>query len=215
MSEALREYVDDEQLLSFYERIKIKNNIEALFNHYDGAYAVIEIDSYKNTYIIRGKFHVKYGIYAKFQKDFKSLSELREYADFIEAVAFLKTECEESVLPILNDEGDLCFMNKSVLINVDNIKVILERIRKDKKDEINRIEENIKRIYDEIEEIDLDIRNKQRMNKYMEIKIKTVIEAAQSLWTAIKYIAVTHDNSIVNRVRRVFIKPVPVLTEAN
>ena len=53
------------------------------------------------------------------------------------------------------------------------------------------------------------------MNKYMEIKIKNVIEASQSLWTAIKYIAVTHDNSIVNRVRRVFVKPVPVLTEAN
>ena len=77
------ENTNEENVLTFYEKIKIKNNLESIFSHYTGSYVFIEINPWKEEYIIRGKFHVKYGIFAKFEMTFDGIEKLRKYSDFI------------------------------------------------------------------------------------------------------------------------------------
>ena len=85
----------EENVLTFYEKIKIKNNLESLFSHYSGSYVFIEVNPWKEEYIIRGKFHVKFGIFAKFEITFDGIEKLRKYSEFIESLAFLKNACDE------------------------------------------------------------------------------------------------------------------------
>ena len=70
----------------------------------------IEINPWKEEYIIRGKFHVKLGIFAKFEMTFDGIEKLRKYSDFIESIAFLKNACDEKITPILNDKNELTFL---------------------------------------------------------------------------------------------------------
>ena len=76
------------EMLTFYEKIKLKNNIESLFNHYTGSYVFIEENPWTNECSVRGKFHVKYGIFSKFEINFPNIDNVREYAEFIESLAF-------------------------------------------------------------------------------------------------------------------------------
>ena len=94
------ENTNEENVLTFYEKIKIKNNLESIFSHYNGSYVFIEINPWKEEYIIRGKFHVKLGIFAKFEMTFDGIEKLRKYSDFIESIAFLKNACDEKITPI-------------------------------------------------------------------------------------------------------------------
>ena len=110
----------EENVLTFYEKIKIKNNLESLFSHYSGSYVFIEVNPWKEEYIIRGKFHVKFGIFAKFEITFDGIEKLRKYSEFIESLAFLKNACDELITPILDDKNNLTFLfgNEYVIKNV-------------------------------------------------------------------------------------------------
>ena len=110
-----------EDTLTFYEKIKLKNNIESLFNHYAGSYVFIEENPWTNECAVRGKFHVKYGIFSKFEIAFPNLESTREYAEFIESLAFLKNSCDEIIIPVLNNENELTFLHNDKSINQEII----------------------------------------------------------------------------------------------
>jgi len=195
-----------EDLLTFYEKIKIKNNIESLFNHYAGSYVFIESNPWTHEYVVRGKFHVKYGIFSKFEINFNGIDEIREYSEFIESLAFLKNYCEENILPILNNENKLSFLYNDEYITQETIENILITVKKSKESELFNVKEEIKALYDNIEEIDNEIKDKKEQIKYMEIKIREVKEAAGSFMSALKYVTITGHNSIIKRIKGIFVK---------
>lgn len=195
-----------EDLLTFYEKIKIKNNIESLFNHYAGSYVFIETNPWTHEYVVRGKFHVKYGIFSKFELNFNGIDEIREYSEFIESLAFLKNYCEENIIPMLNNENELSFLYNNEYVTKDTIENILEDVKKARKTELFNVKEEIKTLYNNIEDIDNEIKDKREQIKYMEIKIREVKEAAGSFMSALKYVTITGHNSIINRIKGIFVK---------
>jgi len=195
-----------EDLLTFYEKIKIKNNIESLFNHYAGSYVFIEANPWTHEYVIRGKFHVKYGIFSKFELNFTGIDEIREYSEFIESLAFLKNYCEESILPILNNNNELSFLHNDEYVTKETIENILTSVKKARESELFNVKEEIKSLYNNIEEIDNEIKDKKEQIKYMEVKIREVKEAAGSFMSALKYVTITGSNSIINRIKGIFVK---------
>lgn len=192
--------------LTFYEKIKLKNNIESLFNHYAGSYVFIEENPWTNECSIRGKFHVKYGIFSKFDMEFPSLESVRDYAEFIESLAFLKNTCDENLVPVLNSENKLTFLHNDKYITEENINELLEEVRNERNAELANIKEEIKTLYNEIDEVDNDIKYKKEQIKNMEVKIKEVKEAAESFAGSLKYVTIKSKNSIFNKIKRVFVK---------
>ena len=200
------ENTNEENVLTFYEKIKIKNNLESIFSHYTGSYVFIEINPWKEEYIIRGKFHVKLGIFAKFEMTFDGIEKLRKYSDFIESIAFLKNACDEKIVPILNDKNELAFLYSEEYITEENIGEVLDSVKDAKAMELKKVTQEIKRLYEDIEETDNRIKDRKHQIKNMEIKIREVQDASKSVFTAIRYLTFTHDNSIANRIKRVFRK---------
>jgi len=200
------ENTNEENVLTFYEKIKIKNNLESIFSHYTGSYVFIEINPWKEEYIIRGKFHVKLGIFAKFEMTFDGIEKLRKYSDFIESIAFLKNACDERITPILNDKNELSFLYSDEYITDENIGDVLESVREAKSGELKKITGEIKRLYEDIEEVDNKIKDRKAQIKNMEIKIREVQDASANFFTAIRYLTFTHNNSVANRIKRVFKK---------
>lgn len=200
------ENTNEENVLTFYEKIKIKNNLESLFSHYTGSYVFIEINPWKEEYIIRGKFHVKLGIFAKFEMTFDGIEKLRKYSDFIESIAFLKNACDEKITPILSDKNDLVFLHNEEYINEENIEEVLDTVKDAKASELKKITSDIKRLYEDIEETDNKIKDRKQQIKNMEIKIREVQEASNNVFSAIRYLTFTHNNSIANRIKRMFRK---------
>lgn len=200
------ENANDESVLTFYEKIKIKNNLESLFSHYSGSYVFIEVNPWKEEYIIRGKFHVKYGIFAKFEATFDGIEKLRKYSEFIESLSFLKNACDEKITPILNDKNVLSFLFSGDYVTEENIMEILEEVRKDKELELKNATADITSLYEEIEEVDNKIKDRKNQIKNMEIKIREVKDSTTNVFTAMRYLTITRENSIVNRIKRVFKK---------
>ena len=202
-------YVEDcstSELLTFYEKIKLKNNIESLFNHYTGSYVFIEENPWTNEYLVRGKFHVKYGIFSKFEINFSDIEHIREYAEYIESLAFLKNTCDENIIPVLSNENKLMFLHNDKYIDLENIESLLEEVKLARNDELANVKEDIKVLYSSIEEIDNDIKYKKEQIKKMEIKIKEVKDASESLMGSLKYLTIKSKNSIVNKIKSVFVK---------
>lgn len=197
---------NEESVLTFYEKIKIKNNLESLFNHHSGSYVFIEVNPWKEEYIIRGKFHVKYGIFAKFEMTFDGIEKLRKYSDYIESLSFLKNACDEKIYPILNDENELTFLYEDETVNDENIIKILDDIKNAKERELKKANETIKKLYEDIEETDNKIKDTKQQIKKMEIKIREVQEASSNIFSAMRYLTFTHSNSIANRIKRIFKK---------
>lgn len=204
--EVHNEVNDMVEMLTFYEKIKLKNNIESLFNHYAGSYVFIEENPWTNEYLIRGKFHVKYGIFSKFEIGFPNIDNIREYAEYIESLAFLKNSCDETITPVLNTENKLVFLHNDKYIDEDNIEEVLNEVKIAKQEEIANIKEEIKALYNSIDEIDNEIKYKKEQIKNMEIKIKEVKDAAESFMGALHYVMIKSKNSIFNKVKRVFVK---------
>ena len=194
------------EMLTFYEKIKLKNNIESLFNHYTGSYVFIEENPWTNEYLVRGKFHVKYGIFSKFEMGFPNIDSIRDYAEYIESLAFLKNTCDENIVPVLNNESQLVFLHNDKSINQDNIEKVLEEVKQARQDELANIKEDIKGLYNSVDEIDTDIKYKKEQIKNMEIKIKEVKDASESLMGSLKYLTIKSKNSIVNKIKNVFVK---------
>jgi hypothetical protein len=200
------ENTSEENVLTFYEKIKIKNNLESLFSHYSGSYVFIEVNPWKEEYIIRGKFHVKYGIFAKFEMTFDGIEKLRNYSEFIESLAFLKNACDEKITPILDDKNNLTFLFAETSVDEKNIMDILEDVRKDKAAELKKANAEIASLYEAIEEVDNKIKDRKAQIKNMEVKIREVKESATNVFSAMRYLTITRENSIVNRIKRVFKK---------
>ena len=200
------ENTNEENVLTFYEKIKIKNNLESLFCHYTGSYVFIEINPWKEEYIIRGKFHVKLGIFAKFEMTFDGIEKLRKYSDFIESIAFLKNACDEKIIPILNDKNELIFLHNEEYINEENAGDVLDSVKDAKASELKKLTNEIKRLYEDIEETDNKIKDRKQQIKNMEIKIREAQDASNNVFSAIRYLTFTHNNSIANRIKRVFKK---------
>jgi len=198
--------VNEENVLTFYEKIKIKNNLESLFSHCAGSYVFIEVNPWKEEYIIRGKFHVKYGIFAKFEMRFDGIEKLRNYSEFIESLAFLKNACDEIISPMLNDKGILTFLYSGENVTEENINDILDKVKENKGLELKNIKNEIARLYDQIEETDNQIKDRKTQIKYMDIKIREVKDSAKNVFTAMHYLAFVKEDSIVNRIKRVFRK---------
>ena len=194
------------EMLTFYEKIKLKNNIESLFNHYTGSYVFIEENPWTNEYSVRGKFHVKYGIFSKFEIAFPNIDSIRNYAEYIESLAFLKNTCDEIIVPILNSENELAFLHNDKYISEENIEELLGEVKSDRKAELVNIKEEIKGLYNSIDEIDNEIKYKKEQIKNMEIKIKEVKDAAESFMASLHYVTIKSKNSIVNKVKRIFVK---------
>lgn len=194
------------EMLTFYEKIKLKNNIESLFNHYAGSYVFIEENPWTNEYSIRGKFHVKYGIFSRFELNFANIDNIRDYAEFIESLAFLKNSCDENIVPVLNNENQLTFLHNDNSVNDENIEELLREVKKARQEEVANIKEEIKSLYNSIDEIDNEIKYKKEQIKYMEIKIKEVKDAAESFMGSLQYVTVKSKNSIFNKIKRVFVK---------
>lgn len=202
-------HIEDNELadmLTFYEKIKLKNNIESLFNHYTGSYVFIEENPWTNEYSVRGKFHVKYGIFSKFEIAFPNIDSIRNYAEYIESLAFLKNTCDEIIMPILNAENKLAFLHNDKYITGENIEQLLEEVKSDKKSELTNIKEEINGLYHSVDDIDTDIKYKKEQIKIMEIKIKEVKEAAESFMSSLHYVTIKSRNSIFNKIKRVFVK---------
>ena len=140
------ENTNEESVLTFYEKIKIKNNLESIFNHHTGSYVFIDINPWKEEYIIRGKFHVKLGIFAKFEMTFDGISKLRKYSDFIESLAFLKNACDEKISPILDDKNELAFLYSDEYITLETIGDVLDSVKDAKSSELKKITAEIKRL---------------------------------------------------------------------
>lgn len=196
----------EENVLTFYEKIKIKNNLESLFSHCSGSYVFIEVNPWKEEYIIRGKFHVKYGIFAKFEMRFDGIEKLRNYSEFIESLAFLKNACDEVISPILNEKGVLTFLYSGECVTEENINDILDKVKENKAVELKKIKNEISRLYDQIEEVDNQIKDRKNQIKYMDIKIREVKDSAKNVFTAMRYLTFIREDSIVNRIKRVFRK---------
>lgn len=196
----------EENVLTFYEKIKIKNNLESLFSHYSGSYVFIEVNPWKEEYIIRGKFHVKFGIFAKFETTFDGIEKLRKYSEFIESLAFLKNACDEVIMPILDDKNKLAFLFDNEYVTEENVMGILENVRIAKEAELKSANSEIESLYEAIEEVDNKIKDRKLQIKNMESKIREVKDATSNIFSAMRYLTVTHENSIVNRIKRVFKK---------
>lgn len=196
----------EENVLTFYEKIKIKNNLESLFNHYMGSYVFIEVNPWKEEYIIRGKFHVKYGIFAKFEMHFEGIEKLRGYSEFIESLAFLKNACEETILPILDEKGNLTFSHLGKNVDEENISEILDSVKETKSAELKAVNDEIERLYEEIEESDGKIRDRKNQIKAMELKIREVKDCSKNVFTAMKYLTFIKEDSIINRIKHAFRK---------
>ena len=202
----INENTNEDNVLTFYEKIKIKNNLESIFSHYSGSYVFIEINPWKEEYIIRGKFHVKFGIFAKFEITFDGIEKLRKYSDYIESLAFLKNACDEKINPILNDKNELSFLYADEYITEENIGEVLDSVKEAKDAEYKNINEEIKRLYEDIEETDNKIKDRKQQIKNMEVKIREAQDASKNIFSAIHYLTITHDNSIANRIKRIFKK---------
>lgn len=196
----------EENVLTFYEKIKIKNNLESLFSHYSGSYVFIEVNPWKEEYIIRGKFHVKLGIFAKFEVTFDGIEKLRKYSEFIESLAFLKNACDELIIPILDEKDNLTFLFGNERVTEENIMSILENVKENKEAELKAVNSEIASLYETIEEVDNKIKDRKVQIKNMESKIREVKDATSNIFTAMRYLTITHENSIVNRIKRVFRK---------
>ena len=196
----------EENVLTFYEKIKIKNNLESLFSHYSGSYVFIEVNPWKEEYIIRGKFHVKFGIFAKFEITFDGIEKLRKYSEFIESLVFLKNACDELIIPILDDKNNLTFLFGNEYVTEENIMSILENVKENKEAELKAVNSEIASLYENIEEVDNKIKDRKTQIKNMESKIREVKDATSNIFTAMRYLTITHENSIVNRIKRVFRK---------
>jgi uncharacterized protein YoxC len=197
---------DVAEMLTFYEKIKLKNNIESLFNHYTGSYVFIEENPWTNECSVRGKFHVKYGIFSKFEISFPNIDSIREYAEYIESLAFLKNTCDENIIPILNPENQLSFLHNDKYITEEYIEELLKEVANDRKNELTSIKEEIKGLYNTVDEVDNDIKYKKEQIKNMEIKIKEVKEAAESFMSSLHYVTIKSKNSIFNKVKGIFVK---------
>ncbi|MBP3284840.1 MAG: hypothetical protein J6M02_05015 [Clostridia bacterium] len=197
---------NEENVLTFYEKIKIKNNLESLFSHCSGSYVFIEVNPWKEEYIIRGKFHVKYGIFAKFEMRFDGIEKLRNYSEFIESLAFLKNACDEIISPLLNDKGVLTFLYSGEYVTEENINDILDKVKENKEIELKKIKDEISRLYEQIEETDNQIKDRKTQIKYMDIKIREVKDCAKNVFTAMRYLTFIKEDSIVNRIKRIFRK---------
>ena len=200
------ENTSEENVLTFYEKIKIKNNLESLFSHYSGSYVFIEVNPWKEEYIIRGKFHVKYGIFAKFEMTFDGIERLRKYSEFIESLSFLKNACDENITPILDSKNNLSFLFADEYVTEENIMDILTSVKKDKEVELKKANSEITVLYEHIEELDNKIKDRKNQIKNMEIKIREVKDSSANIFTAMRYLTITRENSIVNRIKRVFRK---------
>ena len=158
----------EENVLTFYEKIKIKNNLESLFSHYSGSYVFIEVNPWKEEYIIRGKFHVKFGIFAKFEITFDGIEKLRKYSEFIESLAFLKNAFDELITPILDDKNNLTFLFGNEYVTEENVMSILESVRENKEAELKAVNSEIASLYETIEEVDNKIKDRKTQIKNME-----------------------------------------------
>ena len=72
--------------------------------------------------------------------------------------------------------------------------------------DLSNIKEEIKGLYNAIDEVDNDIKYKKEQIKKMEIKIKEVKEAAESFMSSLHYVTIKSKNSIVNKIKSVFVK---------
>lgn len=79
-------------------------------------------------------------------------------------------------------------------------------MKKDREVELKKVNSEIASLYEEIEEIDNKIKDRKNQIKNMELKIREVKDATNNIFSAMRYLTVTHENSIVNRIKRVFKK---------
>jgi predicted nucleic acid-binding Zn-ribbon protein len=149
---------------------------------------------------------VKYGIFSRFELNFANIDNIRDYAEFIESLAFLKNSCDENIVPVLNNENQLTFLHNDNSVNDENIEELLREVKKARQEEVDNIKEEIKSLYNSIDEIDNEIKYKKEQIKYMEIKIKEVKDAAESFMGSLQYVTVKSKNSIFNKIKRVFVK---------
>ena len=83
---------------------------------------------------------------------------------------------------------------------------ILESVRENKEAELKAVNSEIASLYETIEEVDNKIKDRKTQIKNMESKIREVKDATSNIFTAMRYLTITHENSIVNRIKRVFRK---------
>ena len=88
----------------------------------------------------------------------------------------------------------------------ENINDILDKVKENKGLELKNIKNEISRLYEQIEETDNKIKDRKTQIKYMDIKIREVKDSAKNVFTAMKYLTFTKEDSIVNRIKRVFRK---------
>ena len=106
----------------------------------------------------------------------------------------------------MNNENQLTFLHNDKYINKENIKELLEEVKNYRSSELSNIKEEIKTLYNTIDEVDNDIKYKKEQIKKMEMKIKEVKEAAESLMGSLKYVTIKSKNSIFNKIKNVFVK---------
>ena len=106
----------------------------------------------------------------------------------------------------MDDKSNLSFLFSGDVVDEKNIMDILEGVRKDKEAELKKSSSEISALYESIEEVDNKIKDRKNQIKNMEIKIREVKDAATNIFTAMRYLAVTRENSILNRIKRVFRK---------
>lgn len=91
-------------------------------------------------------------------------------------------------------------------VTEENVMGILENVRIAKEAELKSANSEIESLYEAIEEVDNKIKDRKLQIKNMESKIREVKDATSNIFSAMRYLTVTHENSIVNRIKRVFKK---------
>ena len=100
----------------------------------------------------------------------------------------------------------MAFLHSDEYINEENIGEVLDAVKDAKVTEYKKITNEIKRLYEDIEETDNKIKDRKLQIKNMEVKIREVQDASSNVFSAIRYLTFTHNNSIANRIKRVFKK---------
>ena len=100
----------------------------------------------------------------------------------------------------------MSFLYSDEYITEENVGTVLDDVKETKTAELKRITGEIKRLYEDIEETDNKIKDRKQQIKNMEIKIREVQDASINVFSAIRYLTFTHNNSIANRIKRVFKK---------
>ena len=73
----------------------------------------------------------------------------------------MKKSCDENIVPVLNNENKLVFLHNDKYISEENIKEMLEDVKKAKQEEVVSIKEEIKTLYNSIDDIDNEIKYKK------------------------------------------------------